>query len=81
MRFSLIQSAQEQEHLAMIVCHCLAITDRDLKRAASGNSVGKGVTPPQLAGTCCGGCKPMVQKILQSYRAKKSAQESGKPAK
>ncbi len=65
----------------MIVCHCLAITDRDLKRAASGSSVGKGATPPRLAGTCCGGCKPMVQKILQSYGAKKTAQESGATSK
>ena len=65
----------------MIVCHCLAITDRDLKRVASGHSATAGGTSARLAGSCCGGCKPMVQKILQSYGSKKPAAGSQTPSK
>lgn len=65
----------------MIVCHCLAITERDLKRAVSGNPATAGGTSARLAGSCCGGCKPMVRKILQSYGSKKPAADSQTPAK
>ncbi|MFT7662724.1 MAG: bacterioferritin-associated ferredoxin [Planctomycetota bacterium] len=55
----------------MIICHCLSITDRDLKRAASSSSAEAKPNCARLAGTCCGSCKPMVQKILQSYGPQK----------
>jgi len=65
----------------MIVCHCLSITDRDLKRAATGSHVQNGAVSPRLAGSCCGGCKPMVRKLLQSYGSKKPATVDSNPAK
>ena len=52
----------------MIICHCLAITDRDLKRSVSGQS---NDSKPRLAGSCCGSCKPLVQKLLQNYGPQK----------
>lgn len=65
----------------MIICHCLSITDRDLKRAASGSSTAdaKSMDARQcharLAGSCCGGCKPMVQKLLQTFGPQKPAKK------
>lgn len=64
----------------MIVCHCLAITDRDLKRAASKGPVDQSAVPARLAGSCCGGCKPMVLKLLQSYSSKQATEPRETPA-
>ena len=50
----------------MIVCHCHAVTDREIRRAAE-----RGATTPRevgqhcRAGTCCGGCVPVVETILE----------------
>ena len=59
----------------MIICHCLSITDRDLKRAANSKS-GEPMPPfARMAGSCCGSCKPMVQKLLHSYGPQKPAKK------
>ena len=41
----------------MIVCHCLNLTDRDIRA---------GITPPMKnpGTTCCGSCKPMIEGML-----------------
>ena len=51
---------------AMIVCHCMGITDRDLREAVRRGedpSAGSAETPSQ-AGSCCGGCRPLVDEIV-----------------
>jgi bacterioferritin-associated ferredoxin len=64
----------------MIVCHCLAITDRDLKKAASSSAGLAGPEPSRRAGSCCGGCRPLVQKLLQSYGTKQSEGPAAQPS-
>ncbi len=51
----------------MIVCHCRKVTDREIRRC-----VRAGVTSPCAvsdacgAGAGCGGCRPLVNKIVES---------------
>ncbi len=51
----------------MIVCHCHALTDRDI-RAAAGACGGCPQTVQALcgAGTACGGCTPSVERIART---------------
>ena len=54
----------------MIVCSCLAVTDREIRRLARAGAR----SPRQLAeacgvGTCCGGCRPSVRAILAEVEA------------
>jgi len=50
----------------MIICHCNAATDRDIRRCASRGEGGFGdVAAGCRAGTTCGGCVPAIQAILQ----------------
>lgn len=62
----------------MIICHCKGITDRDLLRAVDVRDVTEACRAPLpgngAAGTGCGSCLPLVQKIL-SERAKRAAAE------
>ncbi len=59
----------------MIVCHCHAVTDREIRRAAE-----RGATTPRevgqhcQAGTCCGGCVPVVETILEQHGEAESRQ-------
>jgi bacterioferritin-associated ferredoxin len=54
----------------MIVCHCRGVTDRDLRRciSAGARSVGR-VSRESGASTCCGGCRPLVRKIVEAELA------------
>lgn len=52
----------------MIVCHCKAITDREVRRLQKEEGVR---SPRDLARSChagsvCGGCLPAVRELLQS---------------
>ena len=57
----------------MIVCHCKAITDRQIRDAARrGAKTGRDVAIQCQAGTCCGGCSPVIEQLLRaSERAAK----------
>ena len=49
----------------MIVCHCEAVTDRDIRRSvAEGACSLRQVTRACGAGRQCGGCLPMVETLL-----------------
>jgi NAD(P)H-nitrite reductase large subunit len=44
----------------MIVCHCHQLTDRDFCDTAKGRAVACAFL---VAGTACGGCVPLVEKL------------------
>ena len=52
--------------LAMIICHCLAVTDRDLRAACdAGADDARSAERLCGAGSECGGCLPLVETILR----------------
>lgn len=53
--------------IAMIVCHCRGITDRDVRCAIrEGARDIRAVTRACGASLECGGCRPQVRKILRA---------------
>lgn len=53
----------------MIVCHCKAITDRKIRELARrGARTGRDVGIECQAGTCCGGCAPLIEAMLRNSR-------------
>jgi bacterioferritin-associated ferredoxin len=51
----------------MIVCHCRGVTDREIKRCVrSGEHTLGGVSRACGASSGCGGCRPLVRKIVES---------------
>lgn len=51
----------------MIVCHCRRVTDREIRRCVrSGGSTVSAVSEACGAATGCGGCRPLVSKIVQA---------------
>ena len=52
---------------AMIVCHCRGVTDREIRRCVrAGAATVDAVSDACRAATGCGGCEPLVGKIVQS---------------
>lgn len=50
----------------MIVCHCKAVSDRTVRRAVAEGARTRGQVARRCgAGTVCGGCRPVIQEILQ----------------
>lgn len=50
----------------MIVCHCKAVTDRQIRDAArQGAKTGREVAVRCQAGSCCGGCAPVIEELLK----------------
>ncbi len=50
----------------MIVCHCLGMTDRELREAArQGARTARDLGHRVSAGTFCGGCRPAIEEILR----------------
>ncbi len=61
----------------MRVCHCYSVTDHELRasvREGGGEVGGKA----RLAGTACGGCKPLVDAIVASERQALSTDGPGR---
>jgi nitrite reductase (NADH) large subunit len=51
----------------MIVCHCRGVTDREIRRCVrAGESTLCAVSDACGAATGCGGCEPLVKKIVES---------------
>jgi bacterioferritin-associated ferredoxin len=49
----------------MIVCHCKGITDKDIRRAfLEGALTRRDVERLCAAGSECGGCLPLIEKIV-----------------
>ncbi|MAB80925.1 MAG: hypothetical protein CMJ89_16385 [Planctomycetes bacterium] len=50
----------------MIICHCNAATDGDIRHAAAqGEASCSGVAQGCRAGTSCGGCLPAIMALLK----------------
>ena len=51
----------------MLVCHCHGVSDREIRRCvrAGGKTVGA-VSEACRAATGCGGCRPLVAKIVEA---------------
>jgi bacterioferritin-associated ferredoxin len=51
----------------MIVCHCRRVTDRDIRRCVrAGETTVGAVSQACGAATGCGGCRPLVSKIVDA---------------
>ena len=49
----------------MIVCHCEAVTDREIRRSVAGGACSlRQVARACGAGRQCGGCLPVVEALL-----------------
>lgn len=58
----------------MIVCHCRAITDRDIRDSVrSGLTDLTAIEEATGAGSCCGGCLPAVHELITGELRDKNA--------
>jgi bacterioferritin-associated ferredoxin len=50
----------------MLVCHCKGLTDREVQRAiCAGASTQREVARECGAGSICGGCRPLIDELLE----------------
>lgn len=57
----------------MLVCHCKGLTDRDVRRAIqAGACTHHAVTRECGAGSVCGGCRPLIDELLDAPRGASS---------
>ncbi len=60
----------------MIVCHCKAVSDRTVREVVrSGASTRAHVRRACGAGGVCGGCRPVIQEILDDEREPAASQD------
>ncbi|NLY93799.1 MAG: (2Fe-2S)-binding protein [Myxococcales bacterium] len=53
----------------MLICHCKKVTDATIREAVKNGARSRGLVGRVCgAGTCCGGCLPAVDEILQAER-------------
>ncbi len=51
----------------MIVCHCKGVSDREIRRCVrAGEATVHAVSDACGAATGCGGCRPLVHKIVEA---------------
>ena len=56
----------------MIVCHCQRVSDRAIRAAVRlGAGTEEAVAEACGAGSCCGGCVPVVSEILWEERERR----------
>lgn len=61
----------------MIVCHCNAISDREVRRACRhGASTVEQVARACDAGDCCGGCHPRIEQLIDEASAEQRTESS-----
>lgn len=54
----------------MLVCHCKALTDRDVRGAiAAGACTRREIARQCGAGSVCGGCRPLLDELLDVQEA------------
>jgi bacterioferritin-associated ferredoxin len=59
----------------MLVCQCNGVTDRTIRRAVrKGARTTEDVGYACGAGACCGGCIPLVEKLIRHEAARSEAQ-------
>jgi NAD(P)H-nitrite reductase large subunit len=65
--FSLPPLGARASSKLMIVCHCRGVTDREIRRCVrAGEKTVGAVSEACGAATGCGGCRPLVSKIVES---------------
>ena len=65
----------------MLVCHCNGISDRAVRRAVRDGAVSTAdVGHACGAGTCCGGCKDAIQKIIHAEASQLEVASSPAPS-
>ncbi|MFZ5896724.1 MAG: (2Fe-2S)-binding protein [Myxococcota bacterium] len=53
----------------MLICHCNSLCDREIRAAIqAGADTVEAVGAACGAGTCCGGCEPMIERLLRLER-------------
>ncbi|HET9959395.1 MAG TPA: (2Fe-2S)-binding protein [Polyangiaceae bacterium] len=53
----------------MLICHCNLVTDREIREAIrAGAHTVCAVSEACDAGSCCGGCRPMIEKLIRLER-------------
>jgi bacterioferritin-associated ferredoxin len=53
----------------MLICHCKKVTDSTIREAVKNGAQSRGLVGRVCgAGTCCGGCLPAVDEIVESAR-------------
>jgi bacterioferritin-associated ferredoxin len=58
----------------MLVCHCKGLTDRDVKGAIeAGACTRRDVARRCGAGSVCGGCRPLIDELLEAGEPTSSA--------
>ena len=68
--------------VAMLVCHCNAATDQDIRRsAAKGEGSVADVAHGCRAGTSCGACVPAIVAILQRMKNERPGMAARRPSK
>jgi bacterioferritin-associated ferredoxin len=51
----------------MLVCHCKGLTDRDVRRTIeAGACTRRDVVRRCGAGSVCGGCRPLIDELLEN---------------
>lgn len=63
----------------MFVCHCRALTDREIDEAIAGGArdldeIGRRCG----AGITCGGCCPLLQELLENHACRETAPDRGR---
>jgi len=61
----------------LLICHCSLVTDREIRDSirAGADSL-DAVAAACGAGACCGGCEPMVERLIQLERGCPRLRES-----
>ena len=55
----------------MLVCHCKGLTDREIRCAIrAGASTQREVSSECGAGSVCGGCRPLIDELLECRGAR-----------
>jgi bacterioferritin-associated ferredoxin len=58
----------------MLVCHCKGLTDRDVRSAIeAGACTRRDVVRRCGAGSVCGGCRPLIDELLEAGEPASSA--------
>lgn len=58
----------------MLICHCKRVSDRAIRAAVrEGASCKESVGDACGAGTGCGGCLPMVQRLIREESSERSS--------
>jgi len=54
----------------MLVCHCKGLSDRDVERTIRSGACSRGELARACgAGTVCGGCRPLIDQLLDAHAA------------